>query len=354
MQKTNFLWTYLILAIVVVLGIFGGIYIANKNGANIEIPTKKSSFAWGVTMRPNALARYTAKSWAEQTALARELGAKYARIAWQYDAKPNPEKFADSLIDENETKGLGTYMIIESDKPISTLNDPYQSGYDVAFKIATQFKGRIKYYQLLNEGSAEILINHTANGQEAGHYNAAQYAKLLSYMKGMSAGITKADPEAKKVVTMVYTHYVYLDWLKRDNLDYDIIGIDWYDWMGKFEDKKLENGKTLFDQLKSYNKDLIFAEINSLPGVDPVNSKLKTVVDQDKQANFISEEATWAWQNKNSVKGFFVLELLDNINTKDPEYFGLVTGAKDSDGKLVPGVKRKAFDAYKAIITKYN
>jgi hypothetical protein len=348
-MKTS--WPYVVLVLVIALGAYAGYYFA---GSTIKTLVKGEEFAWGVTMRPNALAKYTPKSWDAQLVNVKDLGTKYTRFAWEHDAKPSPEKFTDGLIDKNEKLGLETYLIIESDKPVSSLADPYQSGYDLSFKIATEFKGRIKYYQLLNEGSAEILINGTANGQEAGHYNAAAYTKLFNYMKGMSDGISKGDPSAKKVVTMVYTHYVYLDWLKRDNLDYDVIGIDWYDWMGKFEDKKLVDGTLLYDKLKSYNKTLFFAEINALPGVDPVNSKLKTVVDEPRQAKFISEEATWAWQNRQFIKGFFVLELVDNINTKYPEYFGLVKAEKNAKGVYMPGTKREAFEAYKAVISKYN
>lgn len=345
---------YLILVLVIVGGIYGGYYYFSKTQVFGLKTAKSDNFAWGVTMRPNALAKYTSKSWDAQLANVKELGTTYTRFAWEWDAKPSPEKFLDGLLNKNEKLGLESYLIIESDKPISTLADPYQSGYDIASKIGTQFKGRIKYYQLLNEGSAEILVNGTANGQEAGHYNATAYKKLLAYMKGLSDGLTKTDPGAKKVVTMVYTHYVYLDWLQRDQLNYDVIGVDWYDWMDKFEDKKLEDGTTLYEKLKSYNKDLIFAEINSLPGVDPVNKMLKTVVDEEKQAKFIAEEAAWAWQNRQFFKGFFVLELVDNINTKYPEYFGLVKSEKNEKGVFMPGTKRKAFAAYKAVITQFK
>lgn len=344
-MKNNF-WNLILIILLVIVCAVGGDFLYEKYLIFGE-------FQWGVTMRPASLGNYHPSIWKKQVALAKQLNVGYVRVGWDYNDKVNAMKINDGIIKIIEDAGIKPVLVIEQD-PATITEDNYQEGYNNGYDIASHFKGRIKLYQMANEGSAQVLEGHTANGQEESHYNINEYNKLLSYLKGLSDGISKADPIAKKIVSMVYTHYVYLDWLKRDGLKYDYIGIDWYDWMGKFEEKKLETGQLLFDKLKGYKKPMVFAEINHLPEVDPNNNNLKTVVDEDKQASFISEEANWAWKNRKFIKGFYVLELIDNVNTKYPEYFGIVKAEKNSSGVYLPGELRKAYGVYRNVILKHK
>lgn len=341
----NFL---IILAVIVVCGL-GGFFIYRKLAPKGASANK---FQWGITMRPAALGRYHPSIWQKQIDLAKKMGVQWVRIGWDYNDPVKAMEINDGIISYLEKAGLQPALVIEQNPAHKGKISDYQDGYNDGFTIASHFKGRIKVYQMANEGSAQVIAGPTLNGQTRDHYNQAEYQKLLNYLKGLSDGIYKADPSAKTIVSMVYTHFVYLDMLKEDGLKYDYIGIDWYDWMGKFEQKKLESGELLVDKLKTYNKPLVFAEINILADPDPKNPKVRTVVDQDKQANFIAEEAQWAWDNRSFVKGFYVLELIDNVNTKYPEYFGLISAGKSSTGVNVPSTPRKAYYAYQEVIRK--
>jgi len=111
--------------------------------------------------------------------------------------------------------------------------------------------------------------------------------------------------------------------------------------------EKQQKLQELFDKLKSYKKPLIFMEVNA-------DSKGK-IVYPEKQAAFISEIGAWAWQNKDYVKGFFVLSLFDGVNNarEDAEYFGIVEAKKNPSGTYVPGKPRESFYAYQELIKKY-
>ncbi len=91
-------------------------------------------------------------------------------------------------------------------------------------------------------------------------------------------------------------------------------------------------------------------EVNAVPN--------KTQVDEAKQTDFITKTAEWAWANRDSakVKGFFVLELVDNVNNDSPdaEYFGIVRATKVKKDDFDLEEPRPAYAAYQAIIKKYS
>ncbi|OGD57201.1 hypothetical protein A2V71_02185 [Candidatus Berkelbacteria bacterium RBG_13_40_8] len=138
--------------------------------------------------------------------------------------------------------------------------------------------------------------------------------------------------------------------LRRDKVDYDIIGWDWFSDMGFMADAKLFDGTSLVDKLKTFNKPIFLAEVNQRPE----GSGGQQGMPEQKQADFISKMAEWAY-NSGIVRGFMVLELTDVPNTGADftDYYGLVAAAKNSSGMGIPGEPRQAYDVYKEIISKY-
>lgn len=357
---------FLVLLLALILGGTGG-YFAYKYLANRSAQNKSSSeanakslasynepFQWGVTMRPSALGNYQPEIWRKQLKKAYSLGTHWARVSWDYE---NPEPFTrnDDVLKIMEDYEIQPVMIIEQN-PKDKNGDNYKDGYDDGFTIASHYKGKVRYYQMANEGGAETIKEPTLNGQDESQYDEEKYKNLKDYLKGLSEGIAKADPEAWRIVSSAYTHTGYLDKLTKDKIGFDMIGIDWYDWMGPVGEKKMDDGQLFIDKLKSYNKPLTFMEVNAVPKGATKNSKSKKIVDEDKQSDFIAETAKWAWENKDYVKGFFVLELIDNVNndSDNAEYFGIVAATKSSSGSGIPGEPRKAYYTYQELIKKYS
>lgn len=357
---------FLVILIALIVGAAGGYfaykYLAGRvsqNKSNAEANRKTLAdytepFQWGVTMGPSDLNRYSASVWGKQLKVATNLGAGWIR--WRYDSEnPDPFQRNDEVLKAIEAYDLQSVLIVEQDVRDKG-GDNYKDGYDDGFSIASHYKGRIKFYQMANEGGAECIKEPTMNGQTEDQYDEAKYKPLRDYIRGLSEGIAKADPDAWRIVSSAYTHVGYLDKLTKDKIDFDMIGIDWYDWMGPIQEKKMENGQMLVDKLKSYNKPLTFMEVNAIPEGETKKSKSKTVVDENRQSDIISKTAKWAWENKDYVKGFFVLSLFDGVNNpnENVEYFGIVEAKKSSSGTNVPGEPRQSFYTYQDLIKKYS
>lgn len=315
---------------------------SNENSSKTLADYTDTDFQWGVTMRASALGNYQPEIWTKQIKLAKKLGVGWARISWDYENK-DPFGRNDSVINYLIDNGIQVVLIIEQD-PKKTNIDNYQDGYDEGFKIASHYKGKIRFYQMANEGGAQTIKEPTMNGQDESQYDNQKYVPLRDFVRGLSEGIYKADPDAWRIVSTAFTHTGYLDKLIKDKVPFDMIGIDWYDWMGPFGEKKLDSGQLLYDKMKSYNRPLTFMEVNAVPS--------KKKVDEEAQAETISSTAKWAWQNKDYVKGFYVLELIDNINNKseNAEYFGIVSAKKAN----VIGEPRQAYTTYQELIKKYS
>lgn len=355
---------FFIISLALIIGAAGGYFAYQylvKNAANKKANVKSLStytepFQWGVTMGPSDLNRYSAEIWRKQIKVATNLGVGWIRL--RYDSEnPDPFQRNDDEIKNLEDYKLQTVLIIEQDpRKDSAKIDNYKDGYNDGFTIASHYKGRIKFYQMANEGGAQTIKEPTMNGQTEDQFDEAKYKPLRDYIKGLSEGIAKADPSAWRIVSSAYTHVGYLDKLIKDKIDFDMVGIDWYDWMGPINEKKLENGQMLVDKLKSYNKPLTFMEVNAIPEGKTKKSKSKTVVDENRQSDIISKTAKWAWENKDYVKGFFVLSLFDGVNNpnENVEYFGIVEAKQSSSGVNVPGEPRQSFYTYQDLIKKYS
>lgn len=348
----KFLISLLVLIILAGAGFFGWKYFLQ--GYLKKQQTKKEPFIWGVTMRPHALGNYTSASWLEQVKLAKDLGVNYIRIGWQYDAwrkgKPDQFGFHDEIFQTIQDNGLSVYVVFEGNPDVLEVNDPYYDGYNNAFQIASHYKGKVKYYQMLNEVGS-VPLKEGKSGENESDYDEAKYQKVKEWLKGASAGIKKADPNAYRVISCQWLQTGFISRLEKDKIDYDIIGWDWFSDMGLMSEKKLTDGTLLIDKLISFNKPVILAEINQRPEGEGGQKGMP----EQKQADFIEKTAEWAYSG-GQIKGFIVLELMDVVNTgKDfTDYYGLVETQKTGKNTGIPGQPRKAYNVYKEIIAKYS
>lgn len=300
-------------------------------------------------MRPTGLGKYIDEIWLKQIAVATNLGVKWVRLSWSYDA-PDQFKYHDEIIKYLKQSGLEVYLVIEPNGKFEDIQDPYKDGFDNAYRIASHYKDQIKYYQIMNEAGSNALKDGTYSGENESDYDTTKYERTKEWLRGASEGIKKADPNAYRVLTSQWLQTAFLDKLKKDNIEYDIIGWDWFSDMGFIGEKKLDDGTLLMDKLKSFDKPIILAEINYRP--EGTNGQRGQP--EEKQADYIAQAANWAVSA--GLKGFYVLELLDVPNSGHgyTDYYGIVGVKKSSSGSYVPGAPRKAYDIYKDIIAKYT
>lgn len=347
----NFLIVLFVLILVGVGGYFGWRYY-NQSQANVspDLNKKANSFVWGVTARPHAINKYNAKDWAKMVGYAKDLGVNYVRLSWETDTRD--PKFNDKVISEVEKQGMGIYLAIGGDSEIQNSDNPYQTGYDSAYQIASQFKGRIKYYQLSNEISAAALKGSNFNGDKESDYYPEKYAKIRDWLKGANAGVKKADPSAKTVVTGMWIQYYIFNMLQNDKVDFDYIGWDWYSDMELIQDNKLSDGEGILDKLKALGKPVMLTEVSQRPDI----VENEQILDEDKQSQYIADTVNWAYES-GFIKGVIVYELIDEIPVSlktQIEAYGLVEAKRLSSGKGAIVGLRKAYTTYKDIIAKHN
>jgi len=359
------MWKKVLIILLFLLGLTAGVLIYKYSGKTSEpvssMPNVQGNvvkdlahynepFQWGALMRPYALGSENyPQSWEEQIAIAKQLGIGWGRVNWESDSTLERN---DDIVNRLLKQNMNIVLVIEkaTDSP-----DDYQSGYNDGVKIATRYKGKIRFYQLMNEISAQVTNSATSGGQKESDYDEAKYQKVTAYLKGLSDGITKADSNAWMIVPIAYTQTGFIDKILQDNIKFDIIGVDWYDWAGNIATKKMDDGTLYSNKLKSYNKPIMFMEVNAVP-TSADGSERKTIVDEQKQSDFISQIATWAYQNKDLVKGFYVHELIDNVSNTQNNYqlFGIYTATKVPDQPGVLGAPRQAFKTYQALIKKFS
>lgn len=307
---------------------------------DIPAPSSGIAFQWGATMRPSAYG-YSPANWQEQIGKAKDLGLGWARLNWDYGGGfARNDAYINAVLDA----GMQVVLVIE-DNPASG-GDMYSSGLDDGKSIAGHYAGKIHFYQLANEGGAQSIKSGRLEGSRTSDFDDGAYESIKEYIRGLSDGISSADSGATKIVTISWLHTGFLDRLKADGVDFDMIGVDWYDWMGSFSRKTIYTGATLYDKLRSFGKPLTFMEINTCPTSED-GSSVKTVIDEEHQASFLTANAAWARSHSNYVKGFYVLELVDNVNNNNAnkEYYGLIRAEM---GKL--GTPRQAYFALKDLI----
>lgn len=347
---------FLIVLVALILGAAGGYFAwkyldvsGGKSGSKREKITAagyNQPFMWGVNVRPSPLRNYSIDTWIAQMDYVKALGLHWIRLTFDY-APANKFEIFDEMVNYANSQNINVFLLLSSSKPILSIDNTYQDGYQVASDVSSHYKGKVKYYQLMSEQGSTALKGADYSGENESDYDTAKYEKVKEWMRGASDAIRKNDPGSYIVISDQWTHYAYLQMLQRDKIDYDITGWDWFGDMGQMKDQKISDGTLLTDKLKSFNKPIILVEVNYRPG--------KTGMNEDKQADYIQQMTTWAY-NSDFIKGFFFHELVDlrPIDDKPGDFYGLVKYKPASSGGYTFDDIRKVFGTYKDIVAQYS
>jgi hypothetical protein len=325
---------------------------ADKQSGGATLPPDDGRFRWGVQVRPFALNRYSDELMEQQLDSARELGVGWIRLDWH-----NHQDFSwhDRIVTEAGKRGLRVVLILEEIGVPTSDPAVTAKAKEAAGRIAAHFKGRVRYYQLLNEVSGAALRGGEFPGTDFSRdYNQTRYREIRDWVTGAGEGITAVDPEARLIVSGQWTHTAMFDQLIRDGVRFDILGWNWFSDMGDdlnepVISESVHQKITLLDKLKGFGKELWMTELNHRPG--------QAGQDEPQQADYI-RKVTERIYDYQAFRALFVFELMDQseVASKDgkPEYYGLVKFSKDSQGDWIIGSRKQAFDAYKQVIAKLS
>lgn len=319
------------------------------------------SFAWGAFSNPYAFngpdGKYNSENIDAQVAYWQDLGLNSLKFNYEFNVDEPfvVQKENDYLADKLAANNIDGYMVIEyflKDKDFFAKAD-FDRGYAWGKFIAERFKGRVKYYQMLNEVSGTAIKKDFPGNQES-DYDEAKYQAVKNFLLGMSKGIKEADPEAQRVITAHWVGTAMIDRLIKDGVDFEIIGWDWFSDMGNDITAAKPNDKTVInipEHFKNTGKRFWISEINHQGG----SYKNK----ESDQAAYLKKAIENALKSK-LVSGIFVFNLFDATsvtNGKANQYnqWGLVENAFDkATQKWTAGKKKTAYKVYKDIISRFS
>ncbi len=253
-------------------------------------------------------------------------------------------------------------------------NENYNWAFETGKNFAIKRGESLKYYNVGNENAFKVIsrIGHPNNtegikndiyfydkvgsgGKIADFFETEEHAKKTvagsAFTKGMIDGIKLIDSDAKCIVNDTRAHFGYFKFLNLMNVDYDIIGWNWYSSFGEITNTSqnndihgIETGSNVYEELNiiGSGKPLWITEVNRTRG-SGVNGNF------EDQANDIRSSMENMYQLSN-IKAYIVYELLDGSNNHDPneDNFGLITNPR-LDYELKP-----AFNTYRYSIEELN
>lgn len=332
------------LAIVLVVLLSGCLFVSeNLEIKNLPIYGGENGFKWGIGFEPYPNAIHSQENFDQVLKDTKKLGVKWLKIMvpdWDDDSL----SFTTSTVAKCQKEGYQVVLGFQPKQSYETFPDAYQAGYDQAHKVVSKFPN-ISYFQLSNEPATGAIKQYWPGVSEES-FDQDKYQKVLSWLRGASEATRKANPKAKRIITGHFLHFGFLEMLKRDNLDYEIIGWDWHS--ENFDLSKVENnGNTynLLEILPKFNKDLWITEAGLFGGSQK---------GEDIQADYIKNLAEQVYNSK-KFKGFFVFALYDGLPRPEANEnnLGIIELTKTTDGQWKLGAPKQSYKVYQEIINKY-
>lgn len=338
---------YVFLGLVIVAGIGFGAYFMNKNKATppkeeVFNPDSLGPWHWGALVKPFGMGapngKYEKSKLITQLDLLKELGATDSRANVEFI----PE-IDDDFVSLSLERRLRPTLIIEPTLEDFWLQASYPIALEVGKGIASRYKGRVPYYQLANEASG-VAIKKGLSGQSKTDYDEKKYAIFKEWLRGLSDGVAQGDPKAKRIISANWLGTGVIERLIEDNVNFEIIGWNWYSDMG--EDLVVKQNGVDFNipqYLSRYNKEFWVVELNRREGALDGNTAA--------QASYIQTVGT-NLKAQTKVTGLFIFTLVDLCDSLDKDYgrMGLVALKQNADKTCSIEGKRPSFEVFAKLI----
>lgn len=298
--------------------IFAAAAVINVSAADSAYSTRKD-FIWGVNGHRYNQAGYQREYLEDQIKTAAELGVKLYRIDLSASLGFD---YIDEVVSLCNAYGMKVMAVL------TQLGSKLELVQVQANAFAQRYNGKrgygkIDYFQIENETEIGMLQKKWGNsapmGKEISDYfteDLEYYYEIFSYA---AKGIRAADTDAKICINMSYYHYGPFKYYCEKGLDFDMIGLDWYENMGDIS-------MVLDELVANFDKEIFICETNVWDDEMAYDNSSfedwRTVLDYMKIAYEYPQ-----------VKGLAFYELLDQVAIEGVEgIFGLVEC--DSTGKI--------------------
>lgn len=275
------------------------------NLLNIE-----SDFIWGINGHPVSSKDYLKSPIDQQIDLLKEHQLSYYRFDVRVDLEGEVIWYKDEFLELLETSNQAKIKLM----PVILINlylDEYQISENEAFtRGKNQMRGFVKRYGrdidvycLGNEQELRLFEN-SHGGQSITDYSLSRFKIVAAYLKGMIEGVKVEKPNAKTLINSSGGPYFgYFQLLEDYNVNYDILGYNWYSQFYNSPNSFIENIKVLY---RRFNKPIWMTEVNRSHG-----SYRDYIEEQSAIMDYFMRELI----KRPEIQAFFVYELYDQPST---------------------------------------
>ncbi|TFF39833.1 glycosyl hydrolase 53 family protein [Mucilaginibacter psychrotolerans] len=219
----------------------------------------------------------------------------------------------------------------------------YQKSYTQGQNFATRYGKYLSVLEVNNEADNKMMLPGDPSGKTRADYNIEKSQKIIGAIKGFIDGLKSKNQNVRVTLSVSYIHYYYLQLLKDNNVNYDIIGCHWYSNMGPIGAARPKGDDVLSEFKRRFNKPVWVTEVNYSKGTGKVSFARQSQYFAECIPDLISR----------GVKAVFIYELYDQpaLKNKDPNEacYGLVF--RDDSGNYVT---KDAYQGIKQIIQNYS
>lgn len=302
---------------------------------------------WGVNGHP--VISYPDVSIEKQLDFVKDLGLKSYRV--NVTAAHEADRLAE-VVKAGKERGIDILPVITPglDLGKDSPDQLYSEARNLALTLGSRFKSDIRVWELGNEMEIYALIKPCENRDDGSQYPCAwgtaagtgvldyygpRWVKVSAVLKGLSDGITAADPSIRKAMgTAGWGHTGAFARMKQDAIAWDISVWHMYG----------EDPERAFREISAYGKPIWVTEFNN-----PNGSQRS----ERQQADGIRQTMTRLaeLQGKYKVEAAHIYELLDETYWA-PSFeanMGLVRLAANNHGKWITGEPKPAYMAVRDI-----
>jgi len=336
----NYIWKNRVYILVIILIAISFIKLINLNKIdtsikiNDSLAKKSDNFFWGIGINPYPTDKVDDTILNNVVINAKNLGVNSIKINWPDFIELGNYDYADKIVNKIYNNKLNIVIIYEpSDESLYYKKEGYDSAFNDGLKLATHYKGKIKYFQIGNEPGS-YCIKKDWPGLTPESFDLDKCKMVISYLKGLSNGIMQANPEAKIIVTGHWLHVGFFDILQDEKLHYDIIGWDWHQNSPNLLDVPNSNQSVnLVSELAKFGKDVWVTEAGIIDGgASGEENQSKYLVDLAKQTRLYK-----------MFKGFFIFSLYDELKDHESNSLGIMKIKNTTGDVWMLGDPKKAY-----------
>ncbi|AMR33518.1 hypothetical protein A0256_19870 [Mucilaginibacter sp. PAMC 26640] len=298
-------------------------------------------FVWGINGHPLTQIAYS-DNIDDQLDRINDLKLKSYRFDVLLDSNGYPKKeqlFAQLLTKLSANGVMPLPTLMQSGLKGSDNALIYQKSYLQGQNFGARYGKYLQVVEVNNEADNKMMGPGNPSGRNKGDYDTQKSQKIIASIKGFIDGLKSSNSTIKVTISVSYIHYYYLQLLKDNNVNYDIIGCHWYSNMGPIGAAKPFGDDVLTEFKNRFNKPVWVTEFNQSKGTSKATFA--------QQSQYIT--ATIPDLISRGVTGLFIYELYDQpalkIRYPNEANYGLVY--KDDSGNYIT---KDAYQAYRQII----